>query len=73
MTADSQNVLEKEEIFPMTTLHASDKPFTVAILADIQGNLAALGATLTDLATQSNHLVIAGDLDARCAIIREIK
>lgn len=41
----------------------SSKPFTVAVLADIHGNLAALRAVLADLATQSyDQLVIAGDL-----------
>ncbi|MBO0784132.1 MAG: metallophosphoesterase, partial [Ktedonobacteraceae bacterium] len=45
------------------TQHPQDKPFTVAILADIHGNLAALEAVLADLATQSyDQLVIAGDL-----------
>ncbi len=38
-------------------------PYTVAVLADIHGNLAALEAVLADLATQTyDSLVIAGDL-----------
>ncbi|HEU5375388.1 MAG TPA: metallophosphoesterase [Ktedonobacteraceae bacterium] len=42
---------------------APSKPLTVAVLADIHGNLAALRAVLADLATQSyDQLVIAGDL-----------
>lgn len=45
------------------TQHSPHGSFTVAILADIHGNLAALEAVLTDLATQSyDQLVIAGDL-----------
>ncbi|GHO85059.1 metallophosphoesterase family protein [Dictyobacter formicarum] len=43
--------------------HAQSQKFTVAVLADIHGNLAALRAVLADLATQSyDQLVIAGDL-----------
>ncbi len=37
--------------------------YTIAILADIHGNLAALDAVLADLATQPHHgVVLAGDL-----------
>lgn len=43
--------------------HPQDKPFTVAILADIHGNLSALEAVLADLAKEPyDQLVLAGDL-----------
>ncbi len=43
--------------------HPQSGSYTVAVLADIHGNLAALEAVLADLATQSyDQLVIAGDL-----------
>ncbi len=46
----------------MTNVTAADH-FTVAILADIHGNLAALDAVLADLATRLyDSMVIAGDL-----------
>ena len=45
------------------THHSQNKPFTVAILSDIHGNLAALRAVLAALAKESyDQLVIAGDL-----------
>ncbi|WP_165423443.1 metallophosphoesterase family protein [Ktedonosporobacter rubrisoli] len=45
------------------TQQAVNQPFTLAILADIHGNLAALEAVLDDLQTQAyDQLIIAGDL-----------
>jgi predicted phosphodiesterase len=42
---------------------ATSRPYTVAVLADIHGNLAALRAVLADLARRSyDRMVIAGDL-----------